>query len=398
MSSLILVLTLVPMWVIALLRMPGIRRSPRHFLIALALAFGCVNATIAPQPAVHAWLLRVSNLPGLPFAIEMTAGMIAMSAVGGWLQLGRTADRRHPIRVLWLLWTVAGAFIATTSVLALTHHLDGPSSYLAIGHHRGSPAQMITLGLYEGYMLAVFVTATVAFTALARATVSRLTKVGLYMMAIGNIGGARSLYTLLYLVPDALRTWMPGVPPWPWPWSADLAAVINYPGYTIGFVGLTVPALALPLNWYRARRDLRLLSPLWRALRTAYPDVIRVQESLPTGALLIAAVTEIHDTLGLLAAWPESPALLARARSAARAAGLPEDRIEPAAHAAWIAAALAQRPDLATEHTSWTYGQAAPDDIAGGISWITKVAREYAQGPLPLTSDAAPLSQHPGRS
>lgn len=384
MSSAIIVLALVPMWIIALLRLPGIRRSPRHFMIAVALTSGCLNATFAPQPAVNAWLLQISGLPGLAFAGEMTTGIIALSAVHAWLLIGRAADRRHSASVLWRTWTMAGALIATTSILALTQHLNSSSTYQALGRHQASLVQMITLGLYEGYLLFVFVSATISFAILARATASRLTKTGLYLMAIGNIGGARSAYTLLYLVPDAL----PGLPPWPWPWSADLVAVINYPGYAMGFIGLALPALALPLHWRRARRDLRLISPLWQALRTAYPDVIRVHERLPTGALLIAAVTEVHDALGLLAAWPESTALLAKARSAAEAAGLPQDRIEAAAHAAWIAAALAQRPHLATEHSMWTYGQAAPDDIAGGISWIAAIAHEYTRGPLLLTSDA----------
>ncbi|PRX46333.1 hypothetical protein B0I32_14522 [Nonomuraea fuscirosea] len=384
MSSAIIALALVPMWIIALLRLPGIRRSPRHFLIAVALTSGCLNATFAPQPAVHSWLIQISGLPGLPFAAEMATGIIALSAVHGWLLMGWAADRRESMTVLWRTWAVAGALIAITSTLALTQHLNSAFTYHAVGHHHASPGQMITLAVYEGYLLFVFVSATIFFTLLARTSASRLTKTGLYLMAIGNFGGARSAYTLLYLVPDAL----PGIPSWPWPWSADLAAVINYPGYALGFIGLALPALALPLHWHRARRDLRLISPLWRDLRTAYPSVIRIHERLPTGALLIAAVTEIHDALGLLAAWPQSTALLAEARSAVEAADLPEDRLEAAAYAAWIAAALAQKPDLSSEHSTWTYGQTAQDDIPGGISWIAAIAREYSAGPLPLTSNA----------
>ncbi|MDP4511825.1 DUF6545 domain-containing protein [Nonomuraea turcica] len=394
-SSLIIALALVPMWVIALLRLPGIRRSPRHALIGVALVSACLNATIAPQPAFHEELLRVSNRPGLAFAVEMATGIIALSAVGCWLLLGRASLGQRPVRVLWPVWATAAALIATTSALALTHNLERLTTYDAVGGHRASAAQMLALGLYEGYLLAVYVFAAVSFALLGRAAASRLTRIGLYLMAIGNLGGTRSLYTLLYVVPDALRAWFPHIPPWPWPWSADLAAVINYPGYLIGFFGLALPALSLPLNWYRARRDLRLISPLWHALRTAYPRVIRVREDLPIGARLIAAVTEIHDAIGLLAAWPESATVLAKARAAAAAAGLPTERIEAAAHAAWIAVALVQRPDLATEHSMWGYGPDTPDDIAGGISWITAIAREYAHGQLPLGAGSVALPQRP---
>ncbi|MEU4576148.1 MAB_1171c family putative transporter [Nonomuraea sp. NPDC023979] len=375
MTNGIVAICLVTMSIVAVIRMPGMRHSPVHLMIWLALVSGSISASIG-QPAARAWLFELSGQHWVALALEMVLALVTMAAVLNWLTLAESAGRRRPQRHrLRSAWVRTGIIAVTVTVTAAVNNLETVSTYTAIGNDQGSLAQIICVSLYEGNMIYTFAQTTVMFFALGRATASRWTRYILYMIAVSTIGSqGRSIYTMVYLLLPS--TALP-------PWSTPLSATINLPSNAVGCVGIALLGSAGAIQWFRTRRDLRAITPLWQAIRAAYPTVVRVPDKLPTGPRLVAAVTEIHDALSRLAGWKGSPAILRSAREAAAQAGVPSHRVEAAAQAAWIAQALRTRLDTSqTEHTAWTYGASADDDMAGGVSWLAQVAHEFQHNPF----------------
>jgi len=399
MTNLLVAACLLAMCIAAVIRMPGMRQSPVHMMIWLALVSGCASVG-AGQPATRDWLFWLTGWHWVSLVLEMLLALVTMAAVLSWLTIAESAGRqrphRHRLRDIWIRTAIIAVLV---TVAAVVHDLETVSTYTAIGHGQASGAQIVCVASYECSMIYTFAQTTVMFFALGRASASRWTRYNLYLIGVSTIGSqSRSVYTMLYLlIPhDSLP-----------PWSTPLSATINLPMYAVGCVGISFLSLAGTLQWMRTRRHLFTITPLWRAIRTAYPAVVRVPGRLPHGPRLVAAVTEIHDALGRLAGWEGSPEILRQAREAAARAAIPPERIEAAAQAAWIALALRLRPDTSrSDHASWAYGPSVSDDMAGGIAWLAQVAREFQHNPFvdhfvqdfgseKPTSDPASPSPHP---
>lgn len=359
------------MWLCSVIFLPGIRRSPINNMIALALVAGSGSLSMG-QPGMRNAFVMLTGQHWVAFALEMDFALITMAAVLSWLSLSRSHGRRRDVRRrLWLTWSQTVLVGLIVTACAALNDLGAEASYAAIGHGQATSAQVVTIGVYETSMIFTFTQVAIMFGRVARASASRWTRYSLYVVCLSAFGSqGRSIYTLIYLLGYDVGD-LPA-------WSFELAASINAPSHAVGCIGLIVHVLGGARTGLNARRRLRTLASLWHPLRDAYyPLVVRVHERLPHGPQLVVAVTEIHDAMARLSGWPGSPQLLRQAREAAVAAGTPAERVDAAAHAAWLATAIQHDIDLSNvKHTPWTYGGAVDDSLAAGVEWLCRIARE----------------------
>ncbi|GLX06627.1 hypothetical protein Misp03_35540 [Microbispora sp. NBRC 16548] len=377
MSDSVTAVCLTAMWIIALMRLPGARKSAKHLFISIALLSGCVVVSVQ-QPLISTWVAASAH-PSLPFVSTMVFTISAMTGILCWCVAPERGYNpwAGEIRRLWIR---AGLIAAVLSTTAVAFHLEEKSAYAAVGAGHGTPPQWLCLAGYEIYMVYALATQMVRFRGLAHTATSRLVKTSLYMLVASTVGSStRSIYTMLYLVPQVVGLPEPGVP-----WSASFSYTVNMPFHALGFVALTVPALSVPLEYLQTRRYLRAITPLWEELRSAYPEVVRVSERLPQQHMrLLAQVTELFDALTLMFASPGVAAALNRARLTARAAEIPEGKVEAVAHAASIAYALQHGPRAGEMRpTSWSYQDPREDDLRSAIAWLADVATEFRSNPF----------------
>ncbi|MBB2749226.1 UNVERIFIED_ORG: hypothetical protein FHR35_009139 [Microbispora rosea subsp. rosea] len=362
---------LATMWLVALIRLPGIRESSRHLYIFIALVSGCVVVSVE-QPAVTAWMIEHVHRSA-PFAIDMAGSIAAMTGCLCWCLTQHGSDPPRWRRDVQRIWARATVVVALLLIVALAFQLEARSSYAAMGAGHASIPQLLCLAGYEGYLVYALGSQLLRFRALAQVTTSQLVKTSLYILCFSSVGSAaRSIYTMLYLVPQVLDLPQPGIP-----WSASFSSTVNVPFHAIGFIALTIPALSVPLEYLQTRRYLRAITPLWKELRGAYPEIVRMSERLPVRIRLVAQVTELFDALSLMFASPGVTSALLDARQAARQAGVPESRVEVVAHAASIAYALQHRAHTGEARpASWSY-QDPREDLPSAIAWLADVATEF---------------------
>ncbi|MEU7002548.1 DUF6545 domain-containing protein [Nonomuraea sp. NPDC046570] len=370
MRSALIVACLAIMWTITLMRMPGMRRSPQHLMIWLALTSGIISISIG-QTALSPWLTSLSGTPALPFFLETSLVVIALASAVTWEMIASVGSGdltwRRRIRYPWY---VAVPIIICFAALAFGNDLSSSATYTAVGQQQATTPQLLYLGVYETYVIVVFVIKVTMFFRLAHICDRVWLRRGWHILAWASVGCAtRSVYTMSFLIPQVTGLPAPNVP-----WSTELSISINLPFYTVGFIGIALPALDLLAQWLRPRRALWILRPLWTDLQIAFPDLVRVRREFDTAsAELVARETVINEGLFKLRTLSSSDVLLL-ARAYAVTAAVPAQRLESVTYAAWITYAMAH-PDGTAATTKIADWPSSPR--AGETDWLIDIAREY---------------------
>ncbi|WP_431904085.1 MAB_1171c family putative transporter [Nonomuraea sp. bgisy101] len=376
MPSLWIAVCLGIMILIVAIRTGGLRQSPKHLMIWLACLSGVVSMLITVTP-LRSVLIEVTGTPAVALIIESGTSLGALTGVMAWVchALAEQGGPLSRLRKIHYLWYAAGLWLCVLAAIALTNDLSPVEIYNAVGEQRASDAQLWYLGLYEITLPTVFAIVSWLFLRLARRCDQRWLRRSLQLMAVGSIGSsARSLYTLSYLAPQVLD-----IAPPPLPWSTTAALAVNFLGYTVGFIGLSLPVVE---QWrQRPKRMLGQITPLWHDLTRAVPEVVRIPQSADTVDAEVAARTIVISEALLRLRSYSHPEDLQRAREQ-NDGRVPAGRREEAGYAAWIHDTVtsieAKRADgTLTTPAPQPAMKWPPHPRAGQMSWLLDVAREY---------------------
>lgn len=390
MRGLLELICLAIMWPVALSRVPGLRIPDLSYRLAAIALLSWVTSVTIRQPAIARWLAATVG-PPLPFIAETSLAIIAVTALMTWtLLLLSPADSRRWRHGALAIWMVAALMCLGLAALVLGNELASFSTYAAVGMHMATDAQLLFLGIYESYwVLAMVVAAALFARLLLRSLNNRWLVGGCALLVAACLGScARSVYTFIYLLPQITDL--------PWPtdlWSSRFTVSVNMPSYAAVFVGTLLPGLPLlPVLLRRRlqqRRQLEVVTPLWRDLREAFPTLQRARHR-GANKLTIRTSEIFEATLRLRA--HASPASLQAARAYVAGLQVPGDRREAVAYACWIAYALQQHHNQAyTSTAGWRPHPNAGHEMTTGQEWITRVAYEYVHSPLvPHFTESAP--------
>jgi hypothetical protein len=181
------------------------------------------------------------------------------------------------------------------------------------------------------------------------------------------------------------------------PLFASLTALLVTAGLTLPAWGPRLAEVAGALGRYRAYRR---LTPLWRALYRAVPEIALVPPSpyadwLPpdVGFRLYRRVIEIRD--GRLALRPYfDQGVAARARRLGESAGLSGPDLDAAVEASVLAAALRAKND-GKAVSAVQVDAPGGSDLSGEVAWLVSVATAFARSPVVaavVAADASPNS------
>lgn len=157
-----------------------------------------------------------------------------------------------------------------------------------------------------------------------------------------------------------------------------LSKALPTAAHLLVLVGVGLPAL---VDWARRCRQYRWLGPLWHALYQAEPSIALDPPALfPTRMRLYRRVIEIRDGLLALHAY-RSPEVTEVARRSAAEAGLRGGRLEAAAEAAAVTAALRARTEgverEGVEPLPPRTAVAGGEDLGSDTEFLSQVARVY---------------------
>ncbi|MEW2135032.1 MAB_1171c family putative transporter [Streptomyces sp. NPDC005409] len=369
--------SVVCLWIAVLLRAPGALRSPQQRGLWLAVATAAAAMTLN-LPDVVAYALRRG--PGYAHAIGLSRNLIGVLSAGAVLYFVAATTRGRRLQL-----TACGA---TAAWLAALLTLDAAAP--AHGGHTmppvGDPVPSLPywLVLISAHVIANIVCVSLCWR-YSRRTESRGLAAGLRLFGLGT--GLAGVFWLAYLGKALFAsTWaMPALP-----------LLMNLHGL-LRAAAILVPTL------FTLRRTLADLAtawrlwPLWRDLVQAVPHVAlnkpragRVVELLwppvPRNLLVYRKVIETRDAILILGEYV-APGALERARGAAAAHGVPEQRRTAAALARVLKEARQAKLDglpgqpgeaaalelPAAIHTSQEGG-----DLADEARFLVDVARAYA--------------------
>ncbi|MFI6603769.1 hypothetical protein ACIBHX_46700 [Nonomuraea sp. NPDC050536] len=367
---------LVLIGVVVIARVTGIARSPHYFLLSIALFAGSISVTLE-ETRLSATLASLSGSAPFELSLQAVLAVFAMTSVMCWANLSWQGlsswasfrQWRWLMRLLYP-WFVTVPVCVALVVIAFGSDLSLAQTYRAVGEFRADDAQMLFLGLYEGLLTVYFVTIITTFALLGRRSARKWLSIGYWTLAITTIVCmARSVYTLAYVVPQVVGMDVT------WPWSETFTVYANFPGYVVGFVGTLLPAL----DDLGPQRELRVVTPLWRDLKTANGEhLVRVDVPADTiGNEVIARDTVILEGLRWLKEI-STPNALALIREQLIQAHVPEERLDAATYAAWIGSVLAQH-DPSQSHPI------TPDDAwplnpgEGQLAWRLDMCRLYSR-------------------
>ncbi|HEX4818163.1 MAG TPA: DUF6545 domain-containing protein [Nonomuraea sp.] len=372
MADVLVVLCLTIVELVALSRLPGAGRSFDRTMIMVALLSGSVCILLEQTP-VEDTLAGVGISRTLCFIVQCNAGLLAGACVltwtlYSWRALGRSA---WWARLYYPIAAIAVP-VVTLSAIAISYNLDADNTYAAVGEQRATWPELTVLAAFETGIAVMFSLIAIMWVRLGRRTQPGWLRLSLNVMMCSSAGVvARPVYTMAYLLPQIID-----IPAPPVAWSATLSTRIDLPSYTLGFIGISLPAIEQIQRWVRPRRAVRLVGPLWKDLSVAFPDLVRMRSADTPVAELQARDLMINEGLLQLREY-SSPQALAEARSWAAAAGWPAKHQEAAAIARWVMTTLNEldsqpRRPQARWSARWSLGPRAGDP-----EWLLEVARAY---------------------
>jgi hypothetical protein len=378
----------------ALIKAPAaLRRRPVPgqrplFILLLAVAASCFLLSDKVQEREdrlsHDLGRLLSNATTMIAAFAILALLITITYP---LDQARPKLRR---RLAALAVSVAGL----TAMFALASPL--PETLGDFGDlYRQRPALIIYIAIYIAFLgaaLTELLVLAVRYARLARRRV--FLRAGLLLMAAGGVLG------LIYLAEKLVYviTQIANLPP-PFASTDDRCSSLTSPpqcafsitlpiaAVLLAAVGATLPlrgeALTSPWRRHQQARTFQALTPLWQALRDAFPQI-----TLPEGPhrdlafRLYRRVIEIDDGKLLLRPWLD-PAVTDVATRAAMASGLRGDDLRATVEATEIAAALDAHAYGAPAITPLP--APAPSDVTdlpGEAAWLAAVATAFRSSPL----------------
>ncbi|MBO0802103.1 MAG: hypothetical protein J2P25_03385 [Nocardiopsaceae bacterium] len=373
----------------------GNRPPGQGILLVLLLALAIAAAAL---PA------RVQRAEGLAFhdagriLANITTMATAFSILALLITLGTPTAQARPkiLRRLAALILCAAGMIAGFAWASPLPKTPGGFASLYATH----PGLLLYTGLYLAYFavaLAELLIRSIRYAALSRQR--PLLRGGLALMGLGSLLGLAYIgEKAWYLITQATRLPPPLAP------GSQACGLLSPPqclfsvtlpatAVVLAAAGATLPVwgetLAAPIRYYRNRRTLRDLEPLWNSIHDAFPQI-----TLPgrgprrdIAFRVYRCVIEIHD--GRLLLRPHmSPDAKAAAEQAATARGLHGDDLRATIEAAQIAAALHARDHGTPAPAAPPEPHAQPDDsnISREAAWLARVSRAYN---TPLVRDIA---------
>ncbi|MGH3379473.1 MAG: MAB_1171c family putative transporter [Actinoallomurus sp.] len=343
----------------------------RAFCVTL-LSLGLALLVLAPslRPALDG-LLGVPHLTrGLGNGLTLTAACAIQTVLAHFTRAPVAPPPRTRLRVAILL-------LAITAMAILLLPAKAPDaaaiSYLAAQN----PQILAYLLIYLTYLAVAMADALLMAARYARHTPSRYLRVGMRLIAAGSAVGLVyvahkiGLTVLRYLDVPTEKAEVASPP------LAVTASLLLVIGSTIGTWG---PGLEERLTHWRSYRRLR---PLWRALRTGFPEIVLDPALHDADERLYRRIIEIRDGQRLLRPYRD-PAVAAAAAAAARSAGLGEDESAVQVEAATIAAGLRAKRSGRPPQESPPADSAPPVplDLDAEAASLEKVAIAFMRSPL----------------
>ncbi|MGC4807729.1 MAB_1171c family putative transporter [Micromonospora sp. DT233] len=373
------------LWLTVVLRTPSLVRGPAPRAVWLVFLGLALAKTIVFAPVTEV-ITSVSERPDLITLIHHLLGVVCAVAVLRFVTLVTGMDDVRPraprqVRITGLVVAVVLTLLFGVSDEGIEVDLD----VLLASPTMSAPTVLywLVLEVYLGGALAV---ATLLFWRTANRSTARLLRIGLRLIALGtllNTGYAvvKIVFILVHAAGKAL----------PLRSAAGVLDIVLTLVPTLIVVGGALPGSALAWRIVRAHRTIAALSPLWRLMRSLFPDIVlpyRQDRRWPLvdhgelRLLLYRRIIEIRD--GILQLGNFVPAGAGEdALRFVRAAGAAEADESALAEACRIE--LGVRRMRAGEPA----GAGRDEPVGGGASieeeseWLSRVSRAAAHSPLP---------------
>ncbi|MER7077459.1 hypothetical protein SAMN02982929_06532 [Saccharopolyspora kobensis] len=366
----------------ALVKLVQSRRSPTPSVRYLCGAIGSVGLSAALVATTSlTWVATWEPVPNSGRLVANLLAILAAVCVHGLLAhlLNEPADARRVMRIQFL---VAGIAAAVMTVLLMSAGIPFDPDFLAaFADHPAVAAYLVVFSLYIG-------SATLAFGWFLRSYISqtsrRWLRAGLRTIQAGCVASAAWAASKIAAAAVSVAGHQPGVlDPIGGACAAACVALVAL-GATMPVWG---PWFSLPFDWWRAKRQSRLLGPLWNRLADELPQI-----TLPAGMVapnaqfaLYRRVVEIRDAQLVLRPYVH-PEVSAWARRAADEAGLDERAAHQTAEAACLVTALdahaaGHRHQPEPDETSAPYRGVA-SDTRTEANWLIKVSRAAERSPI----------------
>lgn len=373
------------LWLTVVLRTPSLARGPVHRVVWLVFLGLALAKTIVFEPVTEL-INEVSGRPDLITLIHHLLGVVCAVAVLRFVALVTDMDAvrpRAPQRI-----KVTG--LVVSGVLTLLFCLSDQGIEVDLDQLLASPRLSVPTVLYwlvlEVYLGAALAVATLLFWRIARKSTAKLLRIGLRIIALGTLlntgyAAVKIAFILVHAAGEEL----------PLRSAAGVLDLVLALVATLNVVGGALPASALVWRIVRAHRAVAALSPLWRLMRSLFPDVVlpyrqdRRRALVDHGEirlLLYRRIIEIRDGILQLGAFVPAGAAEDALRFV-RAEGV--DGAEESALAEACRIELGVRRMRAGD-----LARAGRDElVAGGASieeeseWLSRVSRAIAHSPLP---------------
>ncbi|MBU2666326.1 hypothetical protein KOI35_22750 [Actinoplanes bogorensis] len=340
-------------------------RRPAEGTRYLSAFFLCIGLGLAVMS--HPVLTAISQVEPLPNLGRLLGNSLEMLAAYFLGALGHSIARPSGTR-RWLRRYAVLLIGAITLMLVLLATAGTTFTLNYVNAYSRNPAVVVYLLVFFGYIMLCLVTFIANVGGYVRHLAPGVLRVGLSLVVAGAAlgivwagwSGLRPVVTLT--TGRSLATTLPV--------GTTLGAIC----LLLWLIGATLTAwgdrITAPLRWWRALRELRRIQPLWRALRTAVPQV-----ALDTGGgwpsagvefALYRRVIEVRDAQLTLRpyAHPDVSEWLGPAADPATL------------EAAVIASALvghARGRNYGTEHPF----QELDASLASESAWLSEVSRQF---------------------
>jgi hypothetical protein len=322
---------------------------------------------------------------------NITTMVAAFSILTLLITLGMPADQARPKvyrRLAALAICVAGMIAGYVWASPLPETLGDFG-----GLYATRPGLLLYIGLYIvffGVALAELLVRSIRYVRISKRR--PFLRAGLALLGLGSVLGLVYLgEKAWYVITQATRL------PAPFASSSQACSLLAPPeclfsvtfpvaAVVLAAVGATLPvwgpALITPFRYYRNRRKLRELEPLWTDVHDKFPQITLPEQEdarWNLGLRLYRRVIEIRDALLLLDPYM-SPDVAAAAEDAATARGLQGDDLRATVEAAEIAAAIRTCDGNAPAVAPSAEQRPQPDesDVSRQVAWLAKVSRAYA--------------------
>jgi hypothetical protein len=316
--------------------------------------------------------------PGFDWVVANCFALVAALAVQA-VYMHTTDPDVAPRKVRTRAWATAAVVVLVVVLFVITE-----SNYVEFTAKLSTPQEVPAVGphsylytMYLGVVVVGVMTSASAYSRVARRFCLRL---GLRLMVAGTVLCA--VYCVVKLA--MMAGYQFGLLPPGSPFDAG-PGVFYRVAMPLVLIGAVLPAWGPVLGierlaqWCADVLALRRLNPLWAALTRAVPEVVLDAPGRRRGpdVVLYRRAIEIWDARLRLRPFLDE-AVAESARTWAREAGLPADRVEPTAEAAVLAVALAAR--AARVEVSGSVPPVLPPDA--DLGWLVRVAREFVRSPL----------------